>query len=103
MVESPRAKPPETVSTGEPAQSPVERVTEKKAKDPKKVAPGVQSLPPEQLRKNDCSNGFRHPRNHYARATARLPEFLQRKRTGNAQANGQTLTVTGSHGSQGLV
>ena len=36
MTESPQAKPPQTVSTGEPAQSPVERVTEKKAK--KKVA-----------------------------------------------------------------
>ena len=28
------------MSTGEPAQSPVESVTEKKAKDPKKVAAG---------------------------------------------------------------
>ena len=37
---SPRAKPAERVSTGEPAQSPVERVTEKKAKDPKMVATG---------------------------------------------------------------
>ena len=27
MAESPRAKPAQTVSTGEPAQSPVERVT----------------------------------------------------------------------------
>ena len=40
MAESPRAKPAETVATGEPPQSPVERVTEKKAKDRKKVAAG---------------------------------------------------------------
>ena len=34
-------EPAETVATGEPAQSPVERVTEEKAKDPKKVRAGV--------------------------------------------------------------
>ena len=42
--ESPQAvtveRPAETASAAEPAQSPVERVTEKKAKDPKKVAAG---------------------------------------------------------------
>ena len=44
MARSPQAKPVQTVSTrastAEPAQSPVKRVTEKKAKDPKKVAAG---------------------------------------------------------------
>ena len=35
MTESPRAKLAQTVSAGEPAQSPVERVTKKKVKDPK--------------------------------------------------------------------
>ena len=43
MAESPPAKPAQTVSTraliAEPAQSPVESVTEEKAKDPIKVAP----------------------------------------------------------------
>ena len=36
MAESSQAKPAQTVSAGEPAQSPVERVTEKKATDKKK-------------------------------------------------------------------
>ena len=36
MAESPQAKPAQTVSTGEPAQGPLERKTEKKGKDPKK-------------------------------------------------------------------
>ena len=44
MADSPQAKPAQTVSTwglpAEPAQSPVERLTEKKAKDPKMVAAG---------------------------------------------------------------
>ena len=31
----------------------------------------MQALPPEQQRKNDDSNSFRQPRNHYVRATAR--------------------------------
>ena len=42
--ESPKAvpveRPAETAFPAEPAHSPVERVTEKKAKDPKKVAAG---------------------------------------------------------------
>ena len=40
MAKSRRAKPALTVSTGGPAQSPVKRVTEKKAKDQKKMAAG---------------------------------------------------------------
>ena len=50
----------------EPAQSPpVERVTEK-IKDPKKWQPGVPALPPErQSKKNDFSNSFGEPRNHF--------------------------------------
>ena len=48
----------------EPAQSPVERVTEK-VKDPKKWQPGVPALPPGRPSKNDCSNSFGEPRNHF--------------------------------------
>ena len=40
MAKSPRAEPAQTVSTWEPEQSPVKRVMEKSAKDPKKVAAG---------------------------------------------------------------
>ena len=80
-----------------PAHSPVERVTDKKAKDPKKV----QALPPG---KNDCSNSFRRPRNHYVHQSAQLTTtarlLLQRKRSRqNAQTNGQNITITGSDGS----
>ena len=83
----------------EPAHSPVERVT-KKARDPKRWRPGVQALPPG---KNDCSNSFRRPRNHYdhqsaqVTTTARLLLKRQRSRQ-NAQTNGQNITITGSHG-----
>ena len=60
-AESPQAvpveRPAETASPAEPTHSPVERVTEKKAKDKKKRwRPGVQALPPG---KNVCLNGFR--------------------------------------------
>ena len=49
-AESPQAvpveRPAETDSPAEPAHIPVERVTEKRAKDPKKVAAGRAALPP---------------------------------------------------------
>ena len=71
--ESPQAvpveQPAETASPAEPAHSYVEKVTEKKAKDPKKRWwPGVQALPPG---KHDCSK-FRRPRNHYIHQSAQL-------------------------------
>ena len=98
MAESPQAvpgeRPAETASPAEPAH--VERVTKKIAKDPKKVEPGVQALPPG---KSDCSNSFKQPKNHYVHLSAQLTKtarlFLQRKQS--TQTNGQNLT--GSHGS----
>ena len=50
----PMERPAETASPAEPAH--VERVTKKKAKDPKKVAA--------------CSNSFRQPMNHYVHLSA---------------------------------
>ena len=54
MAESPLAKPAQTVSTralpAEPAQSPVERVTEKKAKETKKVMAGRACASARQIR-----------------------------------------------------
>ena len=83
-AESPQAVPverlEETASPAKPAH--VERVTKKKAKDPKRWRPGVQALPPG---KSDCSNNFRQPRNHYVHLSAQLPTtgrlLLQRKRS----------------------
>ena len=94
-VESPQAVPMERpTETAEPAH--VERVTKKK--DPKKVAAGVQALPPG---KSVCLNSFRHPRNYYVclALTTRARLLLRRKRS--AQTNGHSLT--GSHGLLGLV
>ena len=90
----PVEQPAETASPAEPAH--VERVTEKKGKDPKRWRPGVQALPPG---KSDCSNSFRQPRNHSVPQSAQLTTtarlLLQRSHQ-NAQKNGQNLT--GSHG-----
>ena len=82
--ESPQAvpveRPAETASPAEPAH--VKRVTEKKAKDKKRWRPGVQALLPG---KNDCSNNFRRPKNHYVHQSAQLTMttrlLLQRKRS----------------------
>ena len=93
--QSPQVKSAETDSPAEPAHSPVERVTEEKAKDPKRVAAGRAGAAAWQ---KDCSNSFRQPKNHYVRTTARL--LLRRKRNRrNAQTNGQNIPITGSHGS----
>ena len=88
MEESPRAKAAQTVSTGETAQSPVESVTEKKAKDPEKVAAAGAAA--RKQRKSDCSNSFCQPRNHYVRATQRK----QTQKTENAQTNGPVNKIT---------
>ena len=99
ITESPQAKPAQTVSTGEPAQSPVERVTEKKAKDPKRWRRACRRCRPNT--KYDCSNSFRKPRNLYVRATRRK----QTQKTENAQTNGSVNKVTRPlpRGSLGLV
>ena len=52
----PAEQPAETASPAEPAH--VERVTKKKAKDPKKVAAGRAGA----AGKRDCSNSFRQLR-----------------------------------------
>ena len=101
MEESRWTKLVETVSTGEPAQSPrakpaVKRVTQKKAKDPKKVAAGRAGAAARQkrlLEQRQAANESLRPgdgtsvsvpdraaKEHFVRVTARLPVF----RTGNA-------------------
>ena len=75
MTESRETNTQVQMSTGEPAQSPIESVTEKKAKDPKVAAAGCAGAAARRKRKNDCSNSFRQPH---------LPVFLQRELTGNS-------------------
>ena len=99
MAERPRANPAQTVSTGEPAQSPVEKVTEKKAKDPKKVATGragaaARTAAQKRLLKQlQAAKESLRPGDG---TSASIPP--KRKRTGNAQTNGHHITITGSHG-----
>ena len=70
----------------------------RKLRSQKKWQLGVPALPPRWSSKNDCSNSFGEPRNHFVPppATARLPIFLRRRRTRNKRfprINGRNITV----------
>ena len=85
------------MSTWQPAHSPVERVTEKKAQDKKnKWRPGVQSLPPEKQHKNGKKSFWRQHVCKYSKEA----DSKDRERTD--QTNGENKE-TGHRGSLGLV
>ena len=96
------------MSTGEPVQSPVERVTEKKEKDPKRLAAGragaaVRKAKQKRLHEQlQTAKASLHPPVSAANndgTSARSSGTGCRFRTGNIQADGQNITITRSHGS----
>ena len=70
----------------------------------KKWQPGAPPPPPERPSKNDCSNSFGRPRNHFVQAQlTRQPIFrILRKRTQRTR-NDRNITAVGPHGLLGLV
>ena len=101
----PVERPAETASPAEPAHSPVERVTQKKAKDPKKVAARRAGAAARQKRLLDQLQAAKESlRPQVSAADNDGKSLVQRRRSRqNAQTNGQNITITGSHGSKGLV
>ena len=103
-AESPQAvpveRPAESAPPAKPAHSAVGRVTEKKAKDPKKVAagcPGTTARRKRLFEQLQAAKESLHPPLAQLTTTARL--LLQRQRSRqNTQTNRQNITITGLHG-----
>ena len=100
--DSPQAVPversAETASPAEPAHSPVERVTEKKTKDSKKVTAGRAGAAARQkrlLEQLQAAKESLRPLVSAADGTSAPPKKQSRQ---NAQTNGQNITITGSYG-----